>query len=233
MPDTTILHSAAAATPLRIDFVSDVACPWCAVGLAGLERALEQLQGSVAAELHFEPFELNPQMPPEGEDVTEHITRKYGSTPEQQQASRAAIRERGASVGFAFNPAGRSRIWNTFDAHRLIYWAGLEGRQRELKHALLKAYHGESRDPGDPAVLLACAAEAGLDADGAQAVIASDEFADEVREREQFWQQNGITAVPSVIVDRQYLIQGGQPPEAFVEALRNIAVQKASSAAAS
>lgn len=210
------------STPIRIDFVSDVACPWCAVGLGGLERALEELQGKVAVDIHFQPFELNPQMPPEGEDMTEHIGRKYGSTPAQQEASRAAIRERGASVGFTFNPAGRGRIWNTFDAHRLIYWAGLEGRQREMKHALLKAYHGEARNPGDPGVLLACAIEAGLDADAARVVIASDEYAEEVREREQFYRQHGITAVPSVIIDNQYLIQGGQPPETFVEALLKI-----------
>jgi len=215
-------------SPIRIDFVSDIACPWCAVGLAGLERALEELQGSVPIELHFQPFELNPQMPPEGEDVTEHIGRKYGSTPEQQEATRAVIRERGAAVGFAFNPAGRGRIWNTFDAHRLLYWAGLEGRQRELKHALLKAYHGESRNPGDPEVLLACAVEAGLDADGARVVIHSDEYADEVREREQFYQEHGIASVPSVILDNQYLIQGGQPPEAFVQALRQLAQERTS-----
>ncbi len=220
---TTATTAAAPVRTLRIDFVSDVACPWCAVGLAGLERALEQLQGSVAAELHFQPFELNPQMPPEGEDMVEHIGRKYGSTPEQQAASRATIRERGASVGFAFHPAGRGRIWNTFDAHRLIYWAGLEGRQQAMKNALLKAYHGEALNPGDPEVLVACAVEAGLDRDGAWAVVHSDEYADEVREREAFYQQHGITAVPSVIVDNQYLIQGGQPAEAFVEALRKIA----------
>ena len=227
MTDTTPTTSTPTVPTLRIDFVSDVACPWCAVGLAGLERALDALKGSVVAEMHFQPFELNPHMPPEGEDIVEHIGRKYGSTPEQQEASRAAIRERGASVGFAFHPAGRGRIWNTFDAHRLIYWAGLEGRQREMKHALLEAYHGEARNPGDADVLLACALAAGLDADGARAVIHSDEYADEVREQEAFFQQHGITAVPSVIVDNQYLIQGGQPPEAFAEALRKIAAGKA------
>ena len=214
-------------TPIRIDFVSDVACPWCAVGLAGLERALEQLPDDVPVELYFQPFELNPQMPPEGEDITEHIGRKYGSTPEQQEASRATIRERGAAVGFAFHPAGRGRIWNTFDAHRLLYWAGLEGRQRELKHALLKAYHGEALNPGDPAVLLACAAEAGLDADGARVVIDSDEYAEEVRERERFYQEHGITSVPSVIFNNQYLVQGGQPPEAFLQALLQLAQEPA------
>jgi predicted DsbA family dithiol-disulfide isomerase len=221
-------------TPLRIDFVSDVACPWCAVGLAGLERALEKLQGSVAVEMFFQPFELNPAMPAEGEDMVEHIGRKYGSTPEQQEANRAAIRERGASVGFDFSPAGRGRIWNTFDAHRLIYWAGAEGQpadaQRRLKHAVLEAYHGRSLNPNDPQVLVDCAVQAGLDGEQARAIVESDEYADEVREREAFFQQHGITAVPSVIVNNQYLIQGGQPPEAFEQALRRIAEEGAAAA---
>src|SRR6187549_2073239 len=133
--------------PLQIDFVSDVACPWCAVGLASLERALENLGADVPVELRFQPFELNPQMGPEGQDVTEHLTQKYGSTPEQQAKNRAGIAQRGAEVGFAFRQEGRGRIWNTFDAHRLLAWAGEQGprQQRDLKMALLKAYHGEAR----------------------------------------------------------------------------------------
>lgn len=222
------------STPLRIDFVSDVACPWCAVGLAGLERALDELQGTVTTEIHFQPFELNPAMPPEGEDVTEHIGRKYGSTPEQQAANREAIRERGASVGFTFNPAGRGRIWNTFDAHRLIFWAGLQGPepQRRVKRALLEAYHGLSLNPNEPQVLVDCAVKAGLDAEQARAVVDSEQYAEEVREQEQFYQEHGITSVPSVIVNNQYLIQGGQPAEAFVQALRQIASQAESPEAA-
>ncbi|MCZ2497328.1 thioredoxin domain-containing protein [Xylophilus sp. Kf1] len=216
-------------TPLRIDFVSDVACPWCAVGLAGLERALETLQGTVAAELHFQPFELNPAMPPEGEDVTEHIGRKYGSTPEQQAVNRETIRERGAAVGFTFHPAGRGRIWNTFDAHRLIFWAGLQGpqAQQDVKRALLEAYHGLGLNPNEPQVLVDCALKAGLDADQAREVVDSGRYADEVREQEQFFQEHGITSVPSVIVNNRYLIQGGQPAEAFVQALRQIAEEPA------
>ena len=123
--------------PLKIDFVSDVSCPWCAIGLASLERALERLEGDVAPELHFQPFELNPAMPPEGQDITEHITQKYRTTPEQQAQAREAIRERGAAVGFEFRKEGRSRIYNTFDAHRLLHWAALEDGERQ--HALKKA----------------------------------------------------------------------------------------------
>jgi predicted DsbA family dithiol-disulfide isomerase len=212
---------------LHIDFVSDVACPWCAVGLASLERALEKLDGEVAVDLHFQPFELNPQMGPEGQDVTEHLTEKYGSTPEQQTQARAGIAARGAAVGFDFRKEGRGRVWNTFDAHRLLVWAGEQGarQQRDLKMALLKAYHGEGRSPADPQVLADVAASVGLDRAQAEAVLASGRYADQVREREQHFQQLGIHAVPSVIVNNRHLIQGGQPPEVFEQALRQLAGQ--------
>ena len=216
-------------TPLKIDFVSDVACPWCAVGLASLEAALAKLQGEVQADLHFQPFELNPQMGPEGQDVTEHLTQKYGSTPEQQQQARAGIAQRGAAVGFPFRKEGRGRVWNTFDAHRLLYWAGEQGtqQQRDLKMALLKAYHGEGRSLADHAVLAEVVASVGLDRAQAEEVLASDRYAQEVRALEREFQQLGISAVPSVIVNDRHLIQGGQPPEVFEQALRQLAGQGA------
>jgi predicted DsbA family dithiol-disulfide isomerase len=216
-------------TPLHIDFVSDVACPWCAVGLASLERALEKLEGEVAVDLHFQPFELNPQMGPEGQDVTEHLTQKYGSSPEQQAQSRAGIASRGDAVGFAFRKEGRGRVWNTFDAHRLLFWAGEQGarQQRDLKMALLRAYHGEGRSPADHAELVEAAAAAGLDRAAAAEVLASGRYADEVREREEHFQSLGIHAVPSVIVNNRHLIQGGQPPELFEQALRKLAAEPA------
>ena len=213
--------------PLHIDFVSDVACPWCAIGLASLERALQNLQGEVAVDLRFQPFELNPQIGPEGQDVTEHLTQKYGSTAEQQAKSREAIAERGASVGFAFRKEGRGRVWNTFDAHRLLAWAGELGsrQQHDLKLALLRAYHGEARNPSDHAVLADIAASVGLDREEAQRVLASDRYADAVREAERHYQSLGIHAVPSVIVNDRHLIQGGQPPEVFEQALRQLAAE--------
>src|SRR5450631_2962245 len=210
---------------MKIDFVSDVACPWCAVGLYSLEEALARIGDSVPVELHFEPFELNPAMPPEGEDATEHLSRKYGAPPEQLAKSRAVLRERGAAVGFTFGD--RPRVWNTFDAHRLLHWAGLEGRQRELKHALLTAYHTNAENPGAHDVLLRLAGEVGLDVERAQTILGSDEFAAEVRERERHWQQLGIHSVPAVIIDDRHLISGGQPPEVFERALREIASEAA------
>lgn len=206
---------------MKIDFVSDVACPWCAVGLNSLELALAKIGPDIPVELHFRPFELNPQMPAEGEDATEHLSRKYGLTPEQLDRNRAGIRERGAAVGFQFGD--RARVWNTFDAHRLIHWAGLEGKQREMKHALLKAYHGRNENPGAHDVLLRAAEEVGLDVERAREVIESDRYAAEVRAEERHWQQLGVNSVPSVIINDRHLIQGGQPPEVFEQALRQLA----------
>lgn len=206
---------------MKIDFVSDVACPWCAVGLNSLERALEKIGADIPVEMQFHPFELNPQMPAEGEDATEHLSRKYGLSKEQLDRNRAGLRERGASVGFQFGD--RARVWNTFDAHRLIHWAGLEGKQREMKHALLQAYHGRNENPGAPDVLMQAAQEAGLDVSRAREVIESDRYAAEVRAEERHWQQMGINSVPAIIINDRHLIQGGQPPEVFEQALRQLA----------
>lgn len=215
-------------TRLKIDFVSDVACPWCAVGLSALERALERLAGEVEVELRFQPFELNPGMVAEGRDVSEYLTAKYGTTAEQQAATRANIARRGAEVGFAFRPEGRGRIWNTFDAHRLLHWAGLEDarKQHALKKALLTAYHGRAESPADPEVLARAAREAGLDEARARAILGSDEFAAEVRQLERLWRQAGIDSVPAIVIDEQHLISGGQPVEVFERALRQIAAGK-------
>lgn len=207
---------------MKIDFVSDVACPWCAIGLLSLEQALRRIGPEVPVELHFQPFELNPQMPPEGEDAAEHLARKYGASPEQLAGTRETLRQRGAELGFSFGE--RKRVWNTFDAHRLLHWAGLEGRQLELKHALLAAYHTDGRNPGAQDVLLDVCERIGLDVERARAILLSDEFADDVRERERYYQGRGISAVPSVIIDERHLIQGGQPPEAFEQALRKLSV---------
>lgn len=215
----------APAKTLKIDFVSDVVCPWCAIGLASLEQALERVGGTIGTELHFHPFELNPQMGPEGEDIVEHLGRKYGIDAAQIARNREAIRQRGAAVGFRFG--GRDRTWNTFDAHRLLHWAGLEGRQHELKRELLAAYHGDGENPSDPEVLVRRAVAAGLDGERAREVLASGAYAEEVRAAERHWLELGIHSVPAVVVNDRHLISGGQPPEVFEQALRQIAAQAA------
>ncbi len=206
---------------LDIAFVSDVACPWCAIGLASLDRALARLHDEVEAAVHIEPFELNPDMGPEGAEVVPYLARKYGRTPEQVAQAQARIRERGAAVGFPFG--AREHVWNTFDAHRVLHWAGLEGRGVELERALLRAYHAEGRNPAAPDVLAELARAVGLDGARAKAIVEGGDFASEVRERERYWHERGVAGVPHVVVNDAYAIEGAQPPEAFEQALRQIA----------
>jgi predicted DsbA family dithiol-disulfide isomerase len=212
-----------AATPMKIDFVSDVSCPWCVVGLRSLEEAIALIGDAVQVNLHFQPFELNPQMAAGGQDIAEHIAEKYGSTPEQFAASSAAIRERGAALGFDFKMEKRGRIYNTFDAHRLLHWAGLEGHQLALKTALFDAYFTQGQDPSDHRVLVALASKVGLDAGRAQEILSSDTYAAAVRTGERFFREQGISAVPAIIINDRHLISGGQPVEVFEQALRQIA----------
>ena len=213
---------------LHIDFVSDVVCPWCVVGLGGLETALETLKAEgIEAEVRFQPFELNPDMAPEGENITEHIGRKYGATPEQSAANRANITARAADAwpGFDMQMNEDSRIWNTFDAHRLLHWAGevAPEKQAALKKALFHIHFTEGRNLTDAGELTAAAEAAGLDRAEAAEVLASDRYVDAVREAQALWRARGINAVPAVVVEGKYLISGGQPAGVFEEALRGIA----------
>ena len=215
-------------TVMKIDFVSDIACPWCAVGLGALEQALEELQNEVKADIHFQPFELNPHMPEGGEDLVEHLGKKYGSTAEQQSQMYQNIKARGAEVGFAFHPTGRGRIFNTFDAHRLLHWAELEGApgdQHQLKKAFLEAYQGRGEVIESHEVLLAIIKTQGMDTDAAKAILDSDTYAEEVRAKENFYTSAGIHSVPAVIINDKHLISGGQPAAVFANALRQIAAE--------
>ena len=217
---------------LKIDFVSDVACPWCAVGLNSLEEALKRTADVADAEITFQPFELNPAMPAPGVNHSEHIARIYGAGAEQLAASQKALRERAASVGMALNFTAQSRIWNTFDAHRLLHWAGIDGRhagrQLELKDALFKANFTDNLNISDTDVLVGIAASVGLDADAAREVLTSLRYGAEVRQAEQLWQSRGIQAVPGMIINGKWLVSGGQPPEYLVEVLRSIVTDIAS-----
>ncbi|MDQ2762055.1 MAG: DsbA family oxidoreductase [Pseudomonadota bacterium] len=211
--------------PMKIDFVSDISCPWCIIGLRGLEEALARTGDLINADITFQPFELNPQMGKDGQNVGEHVAEKYGSTPEQSAASRTMIRERAADLGFAMKMSETSRIYNTFDAHRLLHWAHLEGKQAALKRAMFVAYFSDQQNPSDHEVLIAVAAKVGLDPMRAAAILASDEFADDVRTAERLWQSRGISAVPAIVINDRYLISGGQPVEAFERALREIVAE--------
>lgn len=209
-------------TTLRIDFVSDVSCPWCVIGLNAFEQAVARFSGEVVADIHFQPFELNPTMPAEGQDITEHIAEKYGATPEQAAGNREAIRSRGEALGFNFSMDKRGRIYNTFDAHRLLHWAEESGKQYPLKRALFTAYFTDGLNPSDHEVLLGLARQVGLDPVRAAQILSSDEYAEAVRKSERFYLDQNIHSVPAIIINERYLLQGGQPVDVFENALRRI-----------
>lgn len=212
---------------LTIDFVSDVMCPWCAVGLHSLLQALEQQDGEISATIRFHPFELAPEMPAEGEKTVPHLMAKYGISEEQVRQSQAQITERGRELGFRFDFQAESRKWNTFDTHRLLHWAGEQGadEQLALKRALFDAYFTHNLNPSDKTLLCELAAQVGLDPEAAAEVYDSGRFADEVRAEEQLWQQRGISSVPAVVFNERYLVSGGQPVETFIQVMREMAAE--------
>ncbi len=211
------------ATPLHIDFIADISCPWCAIGLRSLEQGIAALHGSVPLTLRLQPFELNPGMPQGGEPIADYVARKSGAGPDELAARQALIRARAAEVGYDFR--ARTHVFNTFDAHRLLHQAGLEGRAFELLRALLEAYHVRGENLARHEVLAAAAAEAGLDPAQARAVLDSDAHAEEVRAAVRHWQQLGINGVPAVVIDQRHLISGAQPAATYERALRSLAAQ--------
>jgi predicted DsbA family dithiol-disulfide isomerase len=222
--------------PVRIDFISDVMCPWCAVGLYSLKQALAEIGDDAEVEVHFQPFELNPNMPAEGQNTAEHIRQKYGERANSGE-SRKVLVDMGARLGFPFNFTPEGMMWNTFDAHRLLYWAGrpeVEGgaKQQALKEAMLAAHFQRGEKMGDHAVLAAIAESVGLDGEAARAVLRTGEYGGHVRALQQQWAQSGIQAVPSVILNGRYLLQGGQPPEQFAAAIRQVAAMPPETASA-
>lgn len=210
---------------LQIDIVSDVVCPWCIVGFRQLDQALGQI--GVLARLRWHPFELNPDMPPEGQNLREHIVEKYGSTAEQSQQVRARLTKLGAELGFPFAFSEGSRIVNTFQAHQLLDWAEAEGRQHPLKLALFEAYFTEGKDVSRPEVLSETAGKAGLDAASARAVLTSGAFARSVREKQQFWTGRGISGVPAMVFDGKYLLTGAQGAETYSDVLQRCLAEAA------
>jgi predicted DsbA family dithiol-disulfide isomerase len=210
---------------LKIDFVSDVVCPWCVIGLKSLETAIANASDVLTAEITFQPFELNPDMAPEGENVAEHIARKYGADATRSEGTRDLIRNSAAELGFTMATTRDSRIWNTFDCHRLLHWAALEGRQPQLKMALFTAHFTDQKSLADPEVLVDAAVAAGLDGDAARQVLESGAYIAEVRQEERHWREMDIHAVPAIIINDKYLITGGQPVAAFEKVLRRIAAE--------
>jgi predicted DsbA family dithiol-disulfide isomerase len=210
---------------IKIDYVSDIACPWCAVGLGNLNQAIAQLSDKVDFELHFRPFELNPTMPLGGQDAIEHLTEKYGLSVEQVKANQAGIRAKALEAGFEFHPEGRKRVYNTFNAHRLLHWASTEydlQKQAALKKELLNTYFCLAVSLDDQSNVLDAVTRAGLDPKRAQEVLNGDEFTDEVRKEEATYTSAGIHSVPSIILNDQYLLQGAQASGSFVSAFEQL-----------
>lgn len=210
-------------SPVTIDFISDVVCPWCALGATALEQAIENVAGDISVELTYKPFELNPDMPAEGEQAVEHLMRKYGRTAADVAAGKAMQIARGEAIGFKFDLEKRTHFYNTFDAHRLLMWALQEGRQVELKKVLLQAYFSEGQNPSDQSTLVRLATEAGLDGARAQEVLASGAFAEEVRELEAYYRQRGINSVPAMVLNGRHLVSGSQSVEYYEQMLRQMA----------
>ena len=216
---------------LTIDIWSDVMCPWCLVGWGGLKQALDTLEGEVEAEIRWHAFELNPDMPPEGEERTAHIARKYGRTMEQSRGVQDQMREAARAAGVSLDyeggePAPDAMMWNTLAAHKLLAWA-LEtygpAKQTELKLALFAAHFNARRRIGEHEVLLDIAEESGLDRAGAQAALEDADYTHKVRAEERAAFEMNITGVPAVIVAEKFMIPGAQPAEAYVNALRRVA----------
>jgi predicted DsbA family dithiol-disulfide isomerase len=216
--------------PLRIDIVSDVVCPWCIIGYKQVEKALTMLDTPVEAEFWWHPFELNTNMPPEGQDVAEHIHQKYGSTPEQSQANRRRLAEIGAAVGFEFGQQPDRRIYNTFKAHKLLHMAGHEQgwrKQTELKLALFEAYFQQNRDVSDENVLIDVAQSVGLDGDACRAWLADAALGEAVRVEQAHWLDQNITGVPAIIFDQRFMVPGAQSAETFADVIRKLLAKRA------
>ena len=208
-------------TPIRIDIVSDVVCPWCIIGYKQLERALQETK--TAADIHWHPFELNPQMAQEGENLREHLAAKYGTTPEGSRRARARLTELGAELGFVFDYTDDMRMVNTFRAHQLLKWAEEHGRGHDLQMALFAAFFAERLDLNDPAVLARVAALIGLVGVEALAVLTDGRYAEDVRQDEQFQISRGIEGVPAMIIDEKYLVVGAQGVNNYRSILEKIA----------
>ena len=205
---------------LRIDLVSDIACPWCAIGYRRLEQALEMLNDEIDVELVWQPFELNPDMPPEGEPILDHLCRKYGKDAASIEQTQDEIIRQARDLGLNFDGAKARRAHNTFDAHRVLAWAAEQGHETALQQALFDAYFGEAKRPSDPVVLREAAEKVGLDGEAAEAIARSERYAETVREAEQRFIQAGVSAVPAFVINERYLISGAQPATSLADAIR-------------
>ena len=208
--------------PLQIDIVSDVVCPFCILGYRQLQVALDRVGHLFDVDIRWHPFELNPQMAPEGEELRAHLARKMGPRPDGGQAVRDRLQQMGAAVGFEFDYFEGMRVANTFAAHQLLHWAREFDRETDLKLALFSAYFRERRDINDRATLVEIAGAVGLDREAADAVLEDQRYAEAVRQEERHWQERDVMAVPAFFFDGTYPVPGAQDPQTFERVLRKI-----------
>ena len=211
----------------KIDIVSDVMCPWCVVGYKNLETALSELKDEIKAEITWHPFELNPDMPIEGQDLNQHLMQKYNLTEQQGDENRKNMLEAGQRAGFTFNFDGKRIMINSFDLHRLLTWARKEGKQTELKLAFFEAHFTNLKYLNQLDTLLDVVASVGLDKNTARNILQSDQYAQEVSQEQDQFKQLGITSVPTFIINDKYAITGGQPSDSFIQAFKQISQEQA------
>ncbi|MDO6519648.1 DsbA family oxidoreductase [Zobellia uliginosa] len=210
------------AEKIKIDLVSDVVCPWCVIGYKRLERAISEMGIEDKIELEWQPFELNPHMPPEGQNVQEHLTEKYGSSLEDQKLSQERMTEFGEELGFTFDYFDDMRMANTRDAHVLLEYAHEKGKQTELKMRLVTAFFSERKDVSKREVLAEELKAVGLNAEEAMARLDDDNARYEVTSKEQYWQGLGVSSVPTFVFDKKSALTGAQPVEVFKQVLTEL-----------
>ncbi|GAA6134873.1 DsbA family oxidoreductase [Oceaniserpentilla sp. 4NH20-0058] len=208
---------------LQIDIVSDVVCPWCAIGYGNLNTALSQVKSDLQAKINWHPFQLNSHMPKQGQDIGEHLVEKYGLTNEQRKVNQERIKLAGEAAGVTFNFGERSRIYNTFDCHVLLTLAAQMNKQTELKLALFNGYFTQGLDISDSSVLINICEEVGIQREQAEQALSDSILIEQVKKEEEQFKSMGIQSVPAFIVNQKYLISGGQPVESFKQALLEIA----------
>jgi predicted DsbA family dithiol-disulfide isomerase len=208
--------------PVKIDIVSDIACPWCAIGYARLEEAMQQLKDEMSFAVEWHAFELNPDPAGDGQPILQALSQKYGRSVEEMEQTQAQMQTIAEGLGLNFSALQERHTRNTFDAHRLVKWAGEEGKQTEMKKALFEAYFGKDAVITDPQVLVSLVENIGLDGETARKILESDQYVQTVREDEAKWQKAGISSVPAFIINDQYLISGAQEPETLVQAFKDI-----------
>ncbi|XMO87005.1 DsbA family oxidoreductase [Algibacter sp. AS12] len=212
---------------LKIDIVSDVVCPWCTIGYKRLEKAIKELGIEDQIEIEWQPFELNPNMPSEGQNVTEHIAEKYGATLEQQKESQQHMTEVGEELGFKFDYFDDMRMVNTFDAHILLEYAKAFGKQTELKMTLTKAFFSDRKDVSDLNILKEALMDVGLNADEALAQLDNEDARYQIRQTQNYWKNLGVNSVPTVVFNRKSAVTGAQPVDTFKQVLTELMAEQA------